>query len=194
MEAAAKKARAAEDAANNRTSRAPEEFKQIQDAALGAAVAAGELGTNLDRVAEAVVATGGQMVVGAPIMFQMARATDEAVAATLRLVDATKRLREEQSQTLEITRGWLDYVTNLREGFESGQNSLISYISALNDFATQLRTLFAGATCEAGKAIQNMIDLINTLIATAGAGAPQTSGNRQLDELNRRLNEARGKK
>lgn len=191
LEADAKRAREAEAAANNRTSQAPAEFRQIQDAAFGAAVAAGELGTNLDRVAEAVVATGGQMVVGAPIMFQMARATDEAVAATLRLVDATKRLREEQFQTLEVTRGWLDYVTNLREGYESGQNSLISYISALQDFATQLRTLFAGATGEAAESIQNMIDLINTLIATAGANAPTTSGNRQLDELNRLLDKGR---
>ena len=185
------RARAAEDAANNRTSRAPAEFKQIQDAAFGAAVAAGELGTNLDRVAEAVVATGGQMVVGAPMMFEMARATDEAVAATLRLADATKRLRDEQFESLEVTRGWLDYVTNLREGYESGQNSLISYISALQDFATQLRTMFAGATGEAADAIQNMIDLINTLIATAGANAPTTSGNRQLDDLDKALGKGR---
>lgn len=186
-----RKARGKEAAEGNRTSRAPEEFKRYQDAAFGAAVAAGELGTNLDRVAEAVVATGGQMVVGAPMMFEMARATDEAVRATVELVEATKRLREEQTQNLEATRGWLDYVTNLREGYESGQNSLISYISSLQDFATQLRTLFAGATGEAAESIQNMIDLINTLIATAGANAPTTSGNRQLDELNRHLDKGR---
>jgi len=69
---------AKEDAAANRTSKAPEQFRDIQREAFGAAVAAGELGTNLDRVADAVVRTGGTMTVGAPIWITITEATREA--------------------------------------------------------------------------------------------------------------------
>lgn len=167
---------AAEDAAANRTSKAPEEFRQIQQEAFGAAVAMGELGTNLDRVAEAVVKTGGQMVVGAPIWIQITQATNEATDALLRYAEASRALREEQVQSLEATRGWTDYVIALKEGYESGTTSLYNYVTALNAFKTQLEQMFASVTGPARESLDSMIALIEKLVSTAGAEGPTSRG------------------
>ena len=176
VDAAVKQSRAAEDAASNRTSRAPEQFRYIQDAAVGAAVAAGEFGSSLDRVAEVVVATGGTMTVGTTMMIQYAEATREATQALLDQAVASRALREEQAQALEAVKGWTDYVLTLQQGYESGATSLYNYVTQLAAFKTQLLQLFGGVTGQAKEELQAMIDLIQKLISTAGAGGPVAKG------------------
>jgi hypothetical protein len=179
--------RAAEDAAANRTSKAPAEFKAIQDAAFGAAVASGELGTNLDNVAKAVVATGGTMTVGPPMFIQYAQATKEATQALLDFALASKAVREEQAEAMQVTKGWTDYVLTLKEGYESGITSLYNYVTALGAFKTQLQQMFGAAHGEAKDALEGMIQLIEKLMQTAGAGGngqfgtPDFSPIRQLE-------------
>ncbi len=167
---------AAEDAAANRTSKAPEEFKRIQDAAFGAAVANGELGTNIDKVAAAVVATGGTMTVGAPIFITYAQQSDEATAALYRQVEATRALTAAQVESLDAVRGWSDYVIALKEGYESGTTSLYNYITQLAAFKTQLLQMFGAVTGPAKDSLNEMIALIQELINTAGAGGPVSRG------------------
>jgi len=176
LEEAVKQSRAAEDAATNRTSRAPAQYKEIQDAAIGAAAAAGEFGTSLDRVAEVVVATGGTMTVGTTMMIQYAEATREATQALLDQAVASRALREEQAQALEAVKGWTDYVLTLQQGYESGATSLYNYVTQLAAFKTQLLQLFGGVTGQAKEELQAMIDLIQKLISTAGAGGPVAKG------------------
>lgn len=179
--------RAAEDAAMNRTSKAPAEFKQIQDAAFGAAVAMGEMGTNLDNVAEAVVATGGTMTVGPPIWITYAQATREATQALLDFAVASKAVREEQAEAMTVTKGWTDYILTLKDGYESGITSLYNYVTALGSFKTQLQQMFAGAHGDAKDALEGIIALIDKLVQTAGAGTngqfgtPDFSPLRQLE-------------
>lgn len=172
MDRQAKAQRERESAEANRTSKAPDEFKRYQDAALGAAVAAGELGTNLDRVAEAVVATGGQMVVGAPIMIQYAAATKEAKEELLGFLAAQRALREEQSQVLAGAQGWLSILANLTESYRTGETSLYNYITQLQALDTQVRQLFGGATGDAKTAVDALTDAIAKLIATAAGSGP----------------------
>jgi len=190
LEEAVRKQREAQSAAINRTSKAPAEFKHIQDAAFGAAVAAGELGTNLDNVAAAVVATGGTMTVGAPYMIQYAQATREATQALLDMAVAHKGLREEQAQALEATKGWTDYILTLKDGYESGTTSLYNYVTALGAFKTQLLQMFAGAKGEAKESLQAIIDLINELVRTAGAGGRETFSPGPLGDLERAIRDA----
>ena len=163
---------AAEDAAANRTSRAADEYKQIQDAAFGAAVANGELGTNLDRVAEAVVATGGQMVVGAPVWIQIAEATRQAKDELLGYLEATKLFREDQTKTLDAASGWMDYLVGLKNAYNNGTIELTTYIGLLGQFRTQVLQLFGGATGEAKKAVDDLTAAVQALISTAGARGP----------------------
>lgn len=167
-----RQARGKEAAEGNRTSKAPDEFKRYQDAAFGAAVAAGELGTNLDRVAEAVVATGGQMVVGAPIMIQYAAATKEAKEQLLSFLEVQRALREEQAAALEGAQGWLSILSNLKDSYESGETSLYNYITQLQQLDAQVRQLFGGATGEAKTAVDALTDAIAKLIGTAAGSGP----------------------
>lgn len=185
--AATERRRAAEDAARNRTSKAPAEFKAIQDEAFGAAVAMGELGTNLDNVAEAVVATGGTMTIGQPYFIQYAQATKEATQALLDFAVASKAVREEQAEAMTVTKGWTDYILTLKDGYESGITSLYNYVTALGSFKTQLQQMFAGAHGDAKDALEGIIALIDKLVQTAGAGTngqfgtPDFSPLRQLE-------------
>jgi hypothetical protein len=187
--------RAAEDAAMNRTSKAPAEFKQIQDAAFGAAVAMGEMGTNLDNVAEAVVATGGTMTVGPPIWITYAQATREATQALLDFAVASKAVREEQAQAMEVTKGWTDYILTLKDGYESGITSLYNYTTALGAFKTQLQQMFGAAHGDAKDALEGMIQLIDKLMQTAGAGTNGQFGTPDfspLRQLEREFERSRG--
>ena len=135
-----------------------------------------DFGTSLDRVAEAVVATGGQMVVGAPYWIQITQATKEATQALLDYMVASKALREEQAAALEATKGWTDYILALKDGYESGTTSLYNYKVALGEFKTQLLQLFGSAKGEARESLQAIIDMINELMRTAGAGGSPTAG------------------
>lgn len=182
---------AKEDAAANRTSKAPDEYKAIQDAAFGAAVANGELGTSLDRVAEAVVATGGTMTVGAPILITITEASEEATAALLRQAEAWGVLTKAQSEHMGATKGWTDYVLAMKDAYEAGTSSLYNYITGLSAFKTQLLQMYAGATGAAKEAVDAMVALIEKLMQTAG-GRDTGSGNSNVDNLNRALERDRG--
>lgn len=192
--AAADRSRGAEEARSNRTSKAPEEFRQIQFEAIGAAAAMGQLGTNLDNVADVVVATGGTMTVGAPYFIQYAQATREATQALLDFAVASKAVREEQATAMEITKGWTDYILTLKDGYESGITSLYNYVTALGAFKTQLQQMFSSAHGEAKDALEGMIQLIEKLMQTAGAGqngqfgTPDFSPAAQLERAFRKRN------
>lgn len=184
---------AKEDAAANRTSKAPEEYKRIQDAAFGAAVANGELGTNLDMVAKAVVATGGTMVVGAPIWIQIAQATREAKDEVLALADAYGTLSEAQTKALTAADGWMDYLANLKEAHEGGTLSLTTYISLLSQFRTQIQRMFANVTGEAADAVRGLEEAVQSLINTAGASGGPVD-NSYKGKFQRDFNKKKGKK
>lgn len=171
-----KRSREAESAAMNRTSRAPEQYKAIQDAAFGAAVANGELGTNLDRVAEAVVKTGGTMTVGAPIWISYVQASDEVTAALLRQAEAYGTLTAAQSEAMGAARGWTDYILTLKDGYESGLTSLYNYITGLAAFKTQLLQLFGSATGAAKETLDATIALIDGLMSNVGDRETFSSG------------------
>ena len=185
--AAADRRRAAEAAATNFSAPVAAEFKHIQDAAVGAAAASGQFGTNLDNVAEVVVKTGGTMSVGPPYFIQYAQATREATQALLDFAVASKAVREEQAAAMEVTKGWTDYILTLKDGYESGITSLYNYVTALGSFKTQLQQMFSAASGEAKDALEGMIQLIDKLIQTAGAGkngqfgTPDFSPLRQLE-------------
>ncbi len=163
---------AAEDAAANRTSRAPEQFKEIQDRAFGAAVAAGELGTNLDRVAEAVVRTGGTMTVGAPIWITITEATREAKEELLGYIEAMGKLTEKQAESLSAASGWLDYLVGLEKAHKGGTLSLTSYIALLSQFKTQISQMFGTVGGEAAEAVAAVQAAVDALIASAGSDGP----------------------
>jgi len=163
---------AAEDAAANRTSKAPAAFKEIQDRAFGAAVAAGELGTNLDRVAEAVVKTGGTMTVGAPIWITITEATREAKEELLGYIEAMGKLTEKQAESLSAASGWMDYLVGLQKAHEGGTLSLNSYIALLSQFKTQITTMFGTVGGEAAEAVKAVQEAVDALIASAGSAGP----------------------
>jgi hypothetical protein len=176
------RARAAQEAASNFTSKAPSEFKQIQDAAVGAAVAAGQFGDDMDRVAEVVVKTGGSMTVGAPMFFQIASASDEARASIRALIDEMNLLNDTSAKVFDVAKGWEDYLAALREGFNSGITSITSYIDQLNAFEMQLRQLFAGAGAEAKAGIEEVIRAIEALKIAALSGK-DGGGGIPMDQL-----------
>ena len=152
-----------------------------------------DFGTSLDYVAQKVVENGGTLTAGAPIWLTVAQATDEATNSLLRYMEASRALREEQTAALEATKGWTDYVIALKEGFDSGVTSLYNYTTELQRFKTQLLQLFGAAQGEAKESLQAMIDLIQELIRTAGAGGsnrydPSQAG--RLEDAIRKSKEA----
>ena len=149
-----------------------------------------DFGTSLDVVAQKIVETGGTMTVGAPYFIQYAQATREATQALLDMAVAHKGLREEQAQALEATKGWTDYILTLKDGYESGTTSLYNYVTALGAFKTQLLQMFAGAKGEAKESLQAIIDLINELVRTAGAGGRETFSQGPLGDLERAIRDA----
>ncbi len=156
--------------------RAPAQFKAIQDAAFGAAVAAGQFGTDLDAVAEATVKVGGTLQVGTPMLLEVARASDEARASIEGLIDSMGRLQEKSSEVFEKAQGWEDYLAGIRDGFLQGTTSLNTYIGLLQAFETQIKQTFAGAGGEAQAQIQKVIDAIESLVAAAISGKDSASG------------------
>jgi len=181
-----------ESAARNFTSIA-KGFEDVQRAAVGAAAQAGQFGTNLDRVAEVVVATGGTMTVVAPYFIQYAQATKEATQALLDFATASKAVREEQAAAMEVTKGWTDYILTLKDGYDSGVTSLYNYVTGLNAFKTQLQQMFGAASGEAKDALEGMIALIEKLVQTAGSEPRgSASGFGTADWLEREFKKAKG--
>ncbi len=133
------------------------------------------------------VAGSAQMV-----YLTIARASDEATAALLRQAEATRALREEQAQSLEAAKGWTDYIITLQQGYETGAMSLYNYVTELTRFKTQLQQIFGGVTGEAKKELQAMIDLIQKLISTAGAGGGGSAAGGYAGQFQRDANK-RGK-
>ena len=168
-------------------------YEAIRQAAIGAAAAQGQFGTDLDMVAKQVVALGGELKVGVPILLQVKEATEQVTKAFLDAAVAARTLREEQAQALDVTKGWTDYVIGLKEGYDNGVTSLTTYISLLGDFRAQITQMFAGATGDAAEAVKALQDLIAGLMSNIGPRAAG-SGNRQLDDLNRAIDAAKNRK
>ena len=192
--AAAEKSRARESAARNfALPETTQELQRIQFEAVGAAAAAGEFGTSLDTVAKKVVGLNGTLTVQRQIWLEVAMASDEATAALYRQVEATRALSDQQKESLDAARGWSDYIIALKEGYESGVTSLGSYIQQLIAFKSQLEQMFAGVTGAAADSLNEMIQLIETLLATAGAGGPTSRGGGYAGQFQRDMDK-KGKK
>lgn len=191
--AAAARTRAEQSAARNFSSPETDEgLKRIQFDAVGAAAAAGEFGDSLDTVAAKVTSLGGTLTVQKQIWLEVAMASDEATAALYRQVEATRALSDQQKDSLDAVRGWSDYIINLQNGYESGVTSLGSYIQQLVAFKSQLLQMFAGVSGEARKSLEEMIQLIETLMQTAGAGGPTSAAGGYAGQFERDAN--KGKK
>jgi len=183
--------RSEESAARNfSTPETAENLQRIQYEAVGAAAAAGEFGTSLDTVAKKVVSLNGQLTVQQQIWLSVAMASDEATAALYRQVEATRALSDTQKESLDAVRGWSDYIIALKEGYESGVTSLGSYIQQLIAFKSQLSQMFAAAEGDAKKSLEEMIQLIETLMQTAGARQGGASG--PVGWLDKAVRDAKG--
>jgi uncharacterized phage infection (PIP) family protein YhgE len=187
--AAAERRREKESAAQNFSTPVTGEFKAIQDAAVGAAAASGQFGTSLDVVAQKVVSLGGELSVGAPVLLNLAAAEDAVTEALYRRLKATKLLREEQMESLGVAEGWLAYISNIEASMAQGITSTTVGIGLLADFQRQLQTMFAGATGDAKKVIDDVTDAIRALIATATGGTLDLS---PLGQLEREIERKRG--
>lgn len=187
------RSRAAESAKQNFSSPEVEAgLQRIQFQAVGAAAAAGEFGTSLDTVAKKVVSLNGQLTVQQQIWLSVAMASDEATAALYRQIEATRALSDQQKESLDAVRGWSDYIIALKEGYDSGVTSLGSYIQQLVAFKSQLSQMFAAAEGDAKKSLEEMIQLIETLMQTAGARETGASG--PVGWLNKAVRDAKGNK
>ena len=176
---------AADDAANAR--------RDATTADRQAEIANQDFGTSLDYVAKRVVETGGTLTVGVPILLSVTEATREMTDAMLDAAVATGKLRAEQAQALDATKGWTDYVLALKAGYDNGVTSLGSYMQQLIAFKSQITQMFAGATGDAKEAVTALQDLIQSLMGNIGPGQA-SSGNTLLDELNKSVAAAKGKK
>lgn len=157
------------------TDRVEENMRRWTDATQGAGSAFGALSGDFTKINEEVkrfVEAGGdasQVMVGMQaIALSVAQATDEATASLYRHIEATKLLREEQMNVLDVAQGWRDYLANLKEGYDVGLTSLKGYVDGLAQFKAQLLTLFGSVTGEAKKGLEDMIALIDALMQTAG--------------------------
>lgn len=190
--AAATRLRNEESAARNfSTPETANNLARIQYEAVGAAAAAGQFGTSLDTVAQKVVSLNGSLTVQQQIWLSVAMASDEATAALYRQVEATRALSDQQKESLDAVRGWSDYLIALKEGYESGVTSLGSYIQQLIAFKSQLEQMFAGVSGAAADSLNEMIQLIETLLQTAGANGPTTAAGGYAGQFERNAN--RGK-
>jgi len=178
-------ARAADDAANA--------TRDHTTAVQVAETAAQGWGDNIDNVTRGLMEAGGKMVYGQPIIISYTQATQEMTDALLDAAVATGKLRAEQAQALDATKGWTDYVLAMKEGYDSGANSLLNYITGLSAFKTQITQMFGSATGDAKEAVTALQDLIDHLIATVGPRAPG-SGNPWVDELEKAVAKGKGKK
>jgi hypothetical protein len=121
------------------------------------------------------------------MMLQVTKATAEETQAFKDQLAAIGALTDATSKMLDVATGWKDYVITLTENYKSGTSSLLVYIQSLNDFAMQLRTMYAGATGDAKAALQEMIDMIGKLVATAGS-TPQNTDTSPTGVLNNLFN------
>jgi hypothetical protein len=103
------------------------------------------------------------------MLLQVQQATEAQTVALKEQLKAIDALNAAQEHTLDTATGWKDYLVTLTENYKSGTSSLLVYIQSLNDFGMQIRTLFAGATGDAKAAIDDMIAMIDRLVATAGS-------------------------
>jgi formate dehydrogenase maturation protein FdhE len=116
-------------------------------------------------------------------------ATDAQNASLTRQLELMGKLTDAQNAVLDKAKGWKDYLAQLVDGYNTGVESLGVYVEQLGSFRTSLSTLFAGAQGDARAAIQEMIDMINKLMATAGS---TPASNAQGDYATRTLGQTFG--
>lgn len=150
------------------------------DVQLAEAAESGSAATIAAGIAVAGSATIANMV--------LAKATDAQTASLDALLAAYNALNGAVQNTLTVASGWNDWLAQLKSSFDSGAISVLSYRQALEDFETQLETQFPGAVGKAKDAITSMIGVINTLIATAGAGGAGSPDNSVSGALNKAFN------
>jgi hypothetical protein len=114
------------------------------------------------------IAVGGQ---GAVMNLTLSKATDAETASLKALLETQNAYNTAAANALTVAQGWNDYLAELKASFDSGAMSVMAYKQALEDFETQLSTEFPGAVGNAKAALTSMMGVLNTLIATAGAGA-----------------------
>ncbi|GEM_PF-3240335 len=105
---------------------------------------------------------------------QLAAATAEQTAALVELLKTQNMYNDSIAST--ITRGGqiVDWLAELKASYDSGALSVLSYKQALEQLSTQLFLAFGQATGKAQQEITKLIGIVNTLIATAGAGGQPT--------------------
>lgn len=131
---------------------------------------------------EGIVVEGQATVV----TLTQAVATQEATAALIAMLEAQGRYTESLKHTLSIATGWSDYLANIKESYDQGVTSILTYKLALADFLHTLQTQFPTATGTAKAALQEMIGVVGQLIATAGG--PQDTDWSAGGALNRQFN------
>lgn len=123
-----------------------------------------------------------------PLFFAVTEATEAQTAALIELLEAHNAYNDVVAKTLDVAKGWSDYLAQLVDAYKSGQLGLLEYKRSLEDFHNQLRTTFIGATGEAKVALESMIATIWKLIETAGQGGTPKADFSASGALNRMFN------
>lgn len=148
------------------------------------------LGSGMEAAAgsSATMTTSLTLVKG--VFFEVAAATEAQNKALEDLLRTQNAYGAAIEKTLDIAKGWKDYLAGLADAYRTGAIDLLQYKNRLAEFQTQLQMMFSGATGEARKAIEAMTSAIQTLINTAGGGPATPSGSWQnpTQQLNQTFN------
>jgi hypothetical protein len=105
---------------------------------------------------------------------QLAAATAEQTAALVELLKTQNMYNDSVASIITKGGQFVDWLAELKSSYDSGALSILSYKQALEALGTQLAIAFGTATGKAQQAIMQLIGVVNTLIATAGAGGQPT--------------------
>lgn len=157
-----------------------------------AANAAANLRSKIEALDEAQSHSATTTAEGIQVSGQAQIIQIQAVAATKAQTDALIALLKEQNayndsvaHSLTVVDQWNNYLAILVSSYQNGATSLLAYRQALQMFQVQLEQTFAGATGKAKEGLDAMIQAIEKLIATAGAGPAPSSDQSPTGALNR---------
>jgi len=129
-----------------------------------------------------------QLTLAQGAFFSVTAATDAQNTALEDLLKTQGAYTDEVKQTLDVAKGWNDYLAGLADAYKTGAINLLQYRTELADFATELQQDFSGATGEARKAIDTMTQAIQAMINAAGAGGGASFDMSPTGQLNRAFN------
>lgn len=169
---------------------------KARNAAIDAATASVTTHTDsMERLGAGTVAASGTMATMTTKLsllegtfFSVAAATDAQNTALENLLKTQNAYGAAVEKTLDVAKGWKDYLAGLADAYRTGAMDLLQYKNRLVEFQTQLQMLFTGATGEARKAIEAMTGAIQQLINTAGGGPQGPFDMSPTGQLNRTFN------